>query len=79
MTNKSTLCLLFRDETVDMAFIERTVLGAQIKFMERLPRDEALNEAVAERQHAYCCAFRAIWRCSARCAILPCRRPMWPA
>jgi hypothetical protein len=49
MTNKSTLCLLFRDETVDMAFIERTVLGAQIKFMERLPRDEALNEAVAER------------------------------
>ncbi len=49
MTNKSTLCILFRDETVDAAFIDRTVLGAQIKFLERLPRDEAVFEAVAER------------------------------
>ncbi|VGO22182.1 PilN domain-containing protein [Pontiella sulfatireligans] len=47
MTNKASMCILFRDEAVEVVFIDRTVLGAQIKFMERLPRDEQVFEAVA--------------------------------
>ncbi|VGO16983.1 hypothetical protein PDESU_05577 [Pontiella desulfatans] len=49
MSAKSTLCILFRDETVDAVFVDRTLLGAQIKFMERLPRDELVFGNVAER------------------------------
>lgn len=52
MTTKSTLCILFRDEMVEVAFIDRTVLGMQIKFMEQLPRNEQVFEAVAERMRS---------------------------
>jgi hypothetical protein len=48
MNNKSNMCILFRDETVDVVFVDRTVLGAQVKFMKRLPRDEQVFDAVAE-------------------------------
>lgn len=48
MINKSNMCILIRDESVDAVFVSRTVLGAQIKFMERLPRDENVYAAVAE-------------------------------
>lgn len=47
MTHKSTLCILFRDETVDVVYVDRSVLGAQVKFMQQLPRDEAVFDAVA--------------------------------
>ncbi|MEE9368942.1 MAG: hypothetical protein V3V05_08755 [Pontiella sp.] len=47
MTNKANMCILFRDETVEVAFVDRTVLGTQIKFMERLPRDEKVFGEVA--------------------------------
>lgn len=48
MSAKTTMCILFHDEMVDAVFIERTMLGAHLKFMERLPRDEQVFEAVAE-------------------------------
>lgn len=48
MSAKTTMCVLFRDEVVDAVFVDRTVLGTQIKFMERLPRDESVFEAVGE-------------------------------
>ncbi|MDF7823049.1 hypothetical protein P4B35_03420 [Pontiellaceae bacterium B12227] len=48
MSAKTTMCILFRDETVDAVFIDRTVLGAQIKFMERFPRDELVFEEIAK-------------------------------
>lgn len=47
MVKKANMCILFRDEAVDVVFIDYTVLGAHIKFMERLPRDEQVYEAVA--------------------------------
>ncbi len=52
MSNKANMCILFRDETVDMVFIDHTVLGAQIKFSERLPRDESVFETIAERMRS---------------------------
>ncbi|WP_372808331.1 hypothetical protein [Pontiella sp.] len=48
MNAKTTMCILFRDETVDAVFIDRNMLGAQIKFMERLPRDELVFEEIAK-------------------------------
>ncbi|MCK4564556.1 MAG: hypothetical protein KAU94_07770 [Verrucomicrobia bacterium] len=48
MVKKANMCILFRDESVDVVFINYTVLGAHIKFMERLPRDERVYEVVAE-------------------------------
>ncbi len=48
MSAKTTMCILFGDKTVDAVFIDRSMLGAQIKFMERLPRDENVFAAVAE-------------------------------
>jgi hypothetical protein len=41
------MCILFRDEDVEVVFTDRTVLGTQIKFMERIPRNEQMFEAVA--------------------------------
>ncbi len=52
MVKKANMCILFRDEEVDVVFIDYTVLGAQIKLMERLPRDERVYEAVAERMES---------------------------
>jgi len=49
MKKKTTLCILFRDETVEIVYIDRSMLGAQIKCMEQLPRDEEVYDAVAER------------------------------
>jgi len=49
MSRKINMCILLWDETADIVFIDRSVLGTQIKFMERLPRDETLFEAIAER------------------------------
>lgn len=48
MSAKTTLSILFHDEAVDTVFIERSVLGTQVKFMERLKRDEHVFEQVAE-------------------------------
>ncbi len=48
MSAKTTLCILFRDEEVQVVFVDRTVLGPQIKFMERLPRDELVFEEIAK-------------------------------
>ncbi len=48
MSAKSTLCILFRDEEVQAVFVDRTVLGAQVKFMERFPRDERVYEEIAK-------------------------------
>lgn len=47
MTTKANMCILFRDEAVEVVFVDRTVLGAHIKFMERMPRNEQVFEAVA--------------------------------
>ncbi len=47
MSAKSTMCILFRDEAVEVIFIDRNVLGAHVKFMEQLPRNEQVFEAVA--------------------------------
>jgi len=52
MVKKANMCILFRDEAVDVVFIDYTVLGAKIKFMERLPRNEAVFEAIAERMQS---------------------------
>jgi Tfp pilus assembly protein PilN len=43
------MCILFGDKTVDAAFVDHSMLGTQIKFMERMPRDEQIFSAVAER------------------------------
>lgn len=48
MSNKSNLCILIWDEIVEAAFIDRSMLGTQIKFVERLPLDETVFEAIAE-------------------------------
>jgi cell division protein FtsB len=48
MSAKTTMCILFRDETVDAVFIDRTMFGAQIKFMEQLPREELVFEEIAK-------------------------------
>lgn len=48
MSKKTNMCILFRDEVVDTVFIDHSMLGSQIKFMERLPRNEDVFEAVAE-------------------------------
>lgn len=47
MNKKANMCILFHDTAVDVGFVDRTMLGAQIKLMERLPRDEELFGAVA--------------------------------
>jgi hypothetical protein len=47
MITKANMGILFRDEAVDVVFIDRNVLGAQLKFMVRLPRNEEVFEAVA--------------------------------
>jgi hypothetical protein len=47
MNNKANMCILFHDDAVDVVFVDRSMLGAQIKLTERLPRDEAVFEAVA--------------------------------
>lgn len=47
MIKKTNMCILFRDEVVDAVFIDHSVLGVQIKFMERLQRNEQVFEAVA--------------------------------
>ncbi|MDF7800326.1 PilN domain-containing protein [Pontiellaceae bacterium B1224] len=47
MSAKTTMCILFGDKTVDAVFVDRSMLGTQIKFMERLPRDEDVFSAVA--------------------------------
>jgi Tfp pilus assembly protein PilN len=52
MVKKANMCILFRDETVDVVFIDYTVLGAHLKFIERLPRDEQVYEAVADLMQA---------------------------
>lgn len=46
MNSKATMCILFQDETVETVFIDRTLLGAQIRFMQRLPRDEHVFEEI---------------------------------
>jgi Tfp pilus assembly protein PilN len=48
MSAKTTMCILFGDKTVDAVFVEHSMLGTQIKFMKRLPRDEQVFSAVAE-------------------------------
>lgn len=52
MRKKTNLCILFRDAVVDVVWIDRSVLGVQIKFMERLPRDEAVYETIAAQVKA---------------------------
>ena len=52
MVKKANMCILFRDETVDVVFIDYTVLGAHLKFIERLPRDEQVYAAVADLMQA---------------------------
>lgn len=47
MTNKATLCILYRDEAVEAVFLDRTVLGVRIKASERLPRNDEVFAAVA--------------------------------
>jgi hypothetical protein len=47
MNTKSTMCIVFRDKTVDAVFVDRSMLGAQVKFMERLPRNEHVFETIA--------------------------------
>lgn len=47
MTNKAALCILYRDEAVEVVFLDRTVLGVRIKFIERLPRNDEVFAAVA--------------------------------
>lgn len=49
MFKKANMCILLWDETADIVFIDRSVLGTQIKFMERLPRDESLFDTIVER------------------------------
>lgn len=46
MMKKANMCILFRDEAVDVVFVDHSVLGAQIKFSERLPRNDQLFEAI---------------------------------
>lgn len=52
MAKKSNMCILFHDTVVDAVFVDHSVLGTQIKFKERLPRDEHVFEAVAARMKA---------------------------
>jgi hypothetical protein len=47
MSAKSTLCILLRDKTAEVVFIDRSVLGARVRFIERLPRDEQVFEQIA--------------------------------
>ncbi len=52
MSAKTTMCVLFRDEEVQVVYVDRTMLGVQIKFMERLPRDEFVFEEIARLTNA---------------------------
>lgn len=47
MNARTTMCILFHDEVVDVVFIDRTVLGTQIRFMEQLSRDNLIFEEAA--------------------------------
>ncbi len=48
MSAKTTMCILFGDKTVDAVFVDRSMLGTQIRFTARLPRTDDLFERVAE-------------------------------
>lgn len=52
MSTKTTMCILFGDQTVDAAFVDHSMLGTQVRFVERFPRDEQLFETIAERMKA---------------------------
>lgn len=52
MSAKTNMCILVGDKSVDVVFIDRSMLGAQIKFMERLQRDDNMFDAVADRMGA---------------------------
>ncbi|MDZ8118560.1 PilN domain-containing protein [Pontiella agarivorans] len=52
MSAKTTMCILFGDQTVDVAFVDRSMLGTQVRFVERFPRNEQLFETLAERMKA---------------------------
>jgi len=47
MINKIKMCILFRDEIVDVIFIDYTVLGTQIRFIKELERDENIYENIS--------------------------------
>jgi len=42
------MSILFQDTVVDVVFIDYSILGTQIRFIERLERDETLYEKIAE-------------------------------
>ncbi|MEI6892479.1 MAG: hypothetical protein V5783_09940 [Pontiella sp.] len=48
MSAKATMCILFKDETVEVVFVDWTVLGAQVMFMEQFPRDELVFDEIAK-------------------------------
>ncbi|MEI8206654.1 MAG: hypothetical protein WCG03_07235, partial [Kiritimatiellales bacterium] len=49
MAGRSSLILIFRDNTVDAVWLEQGLLGPAIRLMERFPRDEQLPELLAKR------------------------------
>ncbi|MCF7864252.1 MAG: PilN domain-containing protein [Kiritimatiellales bacterium] len=70
MVKKANMCILFRDETVDVVFIDYSVLGAHIKFMERLPRDEQVFAAVAERMQGIAKMPSRVTLCVPRSSVM---------
>jgi Tfp pilus assembly protein PilN len=42
------MCIILWDGVIDTVFIENTVLGPHIRMMERLPRDEAVFDKIAD-------------------------------
>ena len=49
MAGRSSLILIFRDNTVDAVWLEQGLLGPAIRLMERFPRNEQLPELLAQR------------------------------
>ena len=62
MTGKSSLILIFRDNTADAVWLEQGLLGPAIRLMERFLRDEQLPELLAQR-------FRAAEKTPARVLV----------
>ncbi|MGE4490398.1 MAG: hypothetical protein AB7E95_12730 [Kiritimatiellales bacterium] len=52
IAGKSTLALIFRDDAVDAAWVEQSLLGPAVRLMERLPRSERLPELLSEKLSA---------------------------
>jgi len=62
MAGRSSLILIFRDQTVDAVWLEQSLLGPAIRLMKRFARDEQLPELLSQQ-------FRAAEKTPARVLV----------